>query len=94
MKILKNYRERKRAEKQQIKTINNPNPIAIVGFVLAFLFPVLGIIFSAIGLKKTKYGLCNGKKLAIAGLIISIVYFLVRVFFLYGVFIAMLYDYM
>ena len=47
------------------------NGFAIAGFVLSFFFCVLGIIFSAIGLSKSKT-LNNGKGLAIAGLVISI----------------------
>ena len=47
------------------------NNIAVAGFVLAFLFPLLGIIFSAIGLKKSKET-GSGKGLSIAGIVISL----------------------
>jgi type II secretory pathway pseudopilin PulG len=48
---------------------------AIAGFVCAFLFGVLGIIFSAIALSQIgkSNGRLKGKGLAIAGLVISIV---------------------
>ncbi len=48
------------------------NTFAIVGFILAFFFPLLGLIFSIIGLNKVKE--CNsGRGLAIAGIVISAV---------------------
>lgn len=47
------------------------NGLAIAGFVLAFLIPLLGLIFSIIGLVKAKDHNGNGKGLAIAGIIIS-----------------------
>lgn len=48
------------------------NTMAIVGFVFSFFIPIVGLICSIIGLKKV--GLCggNGKGLAIAGIVISI----------------------
>ena len=48
--------------------------MAIAGFVLSFFFPVLGIIFSAIGMGQTKNAAMKGRGLAIAGLVISIVF--------------------
>lgn len=50
------------------------NGMAIAGFVLSFFVPVLGIIFSAIGMKQTKENNEAGRGLAIAGLVISIVW--------------------
>ena len=44
------------------------NWAAVTGFICAFFFPVLGIIFSAIGLKSQKHGL------AVAGLVLSIIF--------------------
>lgn len=59
------------------KTANGAAPayngMAIAGFVLAFFFPVLGLIFSAIGMSQCNQRGDNGKGLAIAGLVISIV---------------------
>jgi hypothetical protein len=47
------------------------NWLAIAGFILAFLFPLLGIIFSVIGLKSKHH------YLALAGLIISCIMIIV-----------------
>lgn len=49
--------------------------MAILGLVFAFIMPIVGIILSAISLKKVKSGEFseNSKSLAIAGLVISIV---------------------
>ena len=49
------------------------NTVAIVGFVFAFLIPLVGLICSIIG--KSKVDECggNGKELATAGIVISII---------------------
>lgn len=48
--------------------------MAIAGFVCSFFMPLLGIIFSAIGLNQTKHDKnLDGRGLAMAGLIISVV---------------------
>ena len=55
---------------------NNPqrmNGFAIAGFVLSFFVSILGIIFSAIGLKQIEDRNEDGKGLAIAGLVLGIV---------------------
>ena len=44
---------------------------AIAGFVLSFFGGILGIVFSAIGLTKSKYLNGKGKGLSIAGVIIG-----------------------
>jgi hypothetical protein len=49
------------------------NGLAITGFVLAFLLPLFGLIFSIVGLVKAKDHNGKGKDLAIAGIIISII---------------------
>ncbi len=49
------------------------NDLAIAGFVLAFIFAPLGLIFSILGLKKAKKSGGSGSGLAVAGLVISIV---------------------
>jgi Domain of unknown function (DUF4190) len=60
------------------------NVMAILGLVFAFVFSPLGIVFSAIGLSQTKKRGEGGRGLAIAGLILSIVFLLIGllVFFL------------
>ncbi len=50
---------------------NENNTIAIVGFVFAFLMPLVGLICSCIGYKKAKNEGLNNKGLALAGIIIS-----------------------
>lgn len=49
------------------------NEMAIIGFAMAFVMPLLGLIFSVIGLKKVKAGAPN-RGFAVAGLAISAVY--------------------
>ncbi len=48
------------------------NVFAIVGFILSFLFTLLGLIFSIIGYVKAKT-LHTGKGLSVAGITISVV---------------------
>lgn len=48
------------------------NGMAIAGFVLSFFIPLLGLIFSILGLKRSKET-NNGKGLSTAGIIISCV---------------------
>ena len=50
-----------------------PNTVALLGFVFAFLSPIVGLILSIIGLKKAKEMSGLGRGYAIAGIIISIV---------------------
>ena len=62
------------------------NVFAILGFIFAFVFSPLGIIFSAIGLGRAKKMGGKQKGLAIAGLVISIVSFVFSI--IYFTFIA------
>lgn len=55
------------------------NTMSILGLVFAFLIPLLGIVFSAIGLKQTRERGEGGRGLAVAGLIISIIFTLIWV---------------
>lgn len=59
------------------------NTIAIVGFVLAFLVPIAGLICSIIGFNNTKKG-GNNKGLAIAGIAISAVYMAIAILYAIG----------
>ncbi len=66
----------KRVEIVQEKTVivvKGNNPMATVGFIFAFFLPFLGLIFSIVGLVKSKGLDERGKGLAIAGMVISIV---------------------
>ncbi len=49
------------------------NGLAIAGFVLAFLAPLIGLILSIIGLTKAKDHGGKGQGLAIAGIVISVI---------------------
>lgn len=52
---------------------NTDNAVAIVGFVLAFLIPLAGLICSIIGYNNAKQQGLRNKDLAFAGIIVSIV---------------------
>lgn len=47
------------------------NTIALVGFIMAFIIPFVGLICSIIGYNKAKNGGFNHKDLAVAGIVIS-----------------------
>ena len=49
---------------------SSSNGMAIAGFILSFFIPLLGLIFSIIGLKRSKEA-NKGKGLSTAGIIIS-----------------------
>lgn len=63
------------------------NAFAILGLIFAFIMPLLGLIFSIIGLIKSKKLGGKGKGPAIAGLIISVL-IIVAVIVIYVVVIA------
>lgn len=48
------------------------NTVAVLGFIFSFIFSILGLILSIIGLRKSKQ-LNSGEGLSIAGIIISII---------------------
>jgi len=58
---------------QSAGTAAGYNVLAIVGFILAFVFNIAGLIVSLIALSKIKKTGERGRGLAIAGVIISIV---------------------
>lgn len=49
------------------------NTMAVLGLVFAFLLPVLGVVFSAVGLSQTRRRGQDGRGLAVAGLAVSVV---------------------
>lgn len=53
------------------------NTMAIVGIICSFLLPLLGLIFSIVGLKKSKE-LNDGKEVAIIGIVISSILMFIR----------------
>ena len=63
---------------QQPQSVEKPKRdgygFSLAGFICSFIMPILGIIFSALGLGRIKEAQSQrGKNFAIAGLIISIV---------------------
>lgn len=60
----------------QNNNVGKINTMCIVGFVLSFLMPLLGLIFSIIGLIRSKRNGERGFGLAIAGIAISIAMFI------------------
>ncbi|MBP6312589.1 MAG: DUF4190 domain-containing protein [Flavobacteriales bacterium] len=69
------YRDRMNAEAVAApqESVGGLNIFALLGFIFAFIFPLAGLVLSIIGLNKTRGG-GNGHGLALAGLIISIVF--------------------
>ena len=55
------------------------NTMAILGLVFAFVFSPLGLVFSAIGLKQIKQRREGGRGLALAGLILSIIFIVIGI---------------
>jgi hypothetical protein len=51
------------------------NGLAIAGFILSFLCPLIGLILSGVGLSQinSSGGMQKGKGLAVAGIVIAIV---------------------
>lgn len=59
-------------EKKSQTQLVNVN--AIIGFCLSFSFAILGLIFSVLGMKWANLNNGVGKKFAVAGLVLSIVF--------------------
>jgi hypothetical protein len=55
------------------------NVLAIVGFIATFIIPLAGLICSAIALNQIKTSGEKGRGLALAGLILSIIYFVILI---------------
>lgn len=50
--------------------------MAVLGLVFAFVVPPLGIVFSALGLRRTRRDGTRGRGMAVAGLVLSLVFVL------------------
>ena len=68
------------------------NTIAIVGLVLAFFVPIVGLIMSIIGLSKSKKTKGVGKGIAIAGIIASLIVGFLQVLFFTGIIMAIIFG--
>lgn len=83
---------------QQYQYNNQPyvkptNGFAIAGLVLSFFIWLLGLIFSVIGLNKSKTMNGSGRGIAIAGIVISIisgVFMIIITFIQYGMLMTMI----
>lgn len=69
---------------------NPNNGMAVAGFILSFFVPLLGLIFSIVGVVKSRNLNGAGKGLAIAGIIISAVSMVISSFILTGIFAAII----
>ena len=58
---------------------NQTNTLAIVGFILSFFIPLAGLICSIIGYKNAPQFAGKGKGLALAGIIISVAWFVIAI---------------
>lgn len=76
-----NHTENQNAWGEQINfstPVPRSNGFAVAGLILAFFSPLLGLIFSIIGLTKAReYN--SGKGLAIAGIVISVLSFIISI---------------
>lgn len=68
------------------------NGLCVAGFICSFVFLVLGLVLSIIGLKDVKDKNEDGKEFAVAGIIISVgklVFGLLILFIIWGIFNSM-----
>lgn len=68
---------------QQTQAPKQTNGCAIAGLVLAFFMPLIGLILSIVGLAKVKSCGGEGKGLAIAGLVLSILFIVLYIVIVY-----------
>lgn len=61
-----------------VPSTNKTNGIAIAGLILSFIIPIIGLVLSIIGLKKSKE-INNGRGLSIAGIIISAIFTVISI---------------
>ena len=55
--------------------------MSITGFVLSFFVPILGVIFSAIGMSRTSEDQKKGHGLAVAGMVIAVISIVISLIF-------------
>lgn len=68
-----------------VSSSNGENNIAIAGFILSFIIPIIGLILSIIGLKKSKET-NNGRGLSIAGIVISTIFTIISIIAIFLIF--------
>ena len=61
-----------------VPSANGENNIAIAGFILSFIIPIIGLILSIVGLKKSKET-NNGRGLSIAGIVVSTIFTIISI---------------
>ena len=82
----------KNSQSQPVEGARPTNAVAIVGFVMSFLVPIVGLICSIIGMRKANKEGLGQRKLAIAGLVISIVSMVFNLI-IYSLFGDVIYQY-
>lgn len=74
------------AQPQQLQPAStSTNGLAIAGLITAFLLPLLGLILSIIGLSQAKKRNQNGRGLAIAGIVLSIIFMIFQLLFFFSI---------
>jgi hypothetical protein len=71
------------AIKKSIPNKQSTNVFVIIGFILSFLIPLVGLILSIVGLSQIKKTKQKGHGLAIAGIILSIVFMFFQILFFF-----------
>lgn len=68
---------------------NQTNTLAVVGFVMAFLSPIVGLVLSILGLNRARVMKGVGRKMAVAGIIVAIANFIITfvIYFLYAAYL-------
>lgn len=75
------------AQQYQPPRESESNGFAIAGLICAFFIPILGLIFSCIGLNRSKKMNGEGKGVSIAGIVISVLAIVIIIIYL-SIFIA------
>lgn len=60
------------------------NTLALLGLVLTFFMPLVGLVLSIIGLNQIKKGEGSGKKFAVAGIVVSSIWIALTPLFIYA----------
>ena len=68
--------------KDQVKTPQKTNALAVIGLITAFFIPLAGLVLSIIGLTQTSKRKEKGKGLAIAGIVTSVIIGFLQILFL------------